>query len=198
VATDGHRLAMSELILAERHEPDLQVIVPRKAVLELFRLLDSSGEPVNLCIGNGQIRVELDSLKLTSKLVDGRFPEYERVVPEGSDKLVRGDRVRIRSALSRAAILSNEKFRGVRLLLSENLLRIQTHNPEQEEAEEEVEVEYRGSPLEIGFNVSYLLDALDVIEGNEFSLELRGPDSSGLLYDSAQPGNKYVVMPMRL
>jgi DNA polymerase-3 subunit beta len=198
VATDGHRLAMSELILAEKHEPDLQVIVPRKAVLELFRLLDSSGEPVNLCIGNGQIRVELDSLKLTSKLVDGRFPEYERVIPEGSDKLVRGDRIRIRSALSRAAILSNEKFRGVRLLLSENLLRIQTHNPEQEEAEEEVEVEYRGSPLEIGFNVSYLLDALDVIEGNEFSLELRGPDSSGLLYDSAQPGNKYVVMPMRL
>lgn len=198
VATDGHRLAMAEHQLGQKSNQDLQVIVPRKAILEMFRLLDSSDESVALRIGNGQIQVELDNLKLTSKLIDGRFPEYERVIPEGSDKLVRGERAKVRSALSRAAILSNEKFRGVRLLLSENLLRIQTHNPEQEEAEEEVEVQYHGPSLEIGFNVSYLLDALDVIEGNEFSLELRGPDSSGLLYDSAQPANKYVVMPMRL
>ncbi len=111
--------------------------------------------------------MDLDGLKLTSKLIEGRFPDYERVIPEGSDKTVHGDRGRVRAALSRAAILSNEKFRGVRLTLSGSTLRIQTQNPEQEEAEEEVEVQYSGSPLEIGFNVGYLLDALDAIEGNE-------------------------------
>lgn len=198
VATDGHRLALAELRRDTGVKKDLQVILPRKAVLELQRLLEGGEDEVKLSLSANQVQVDLDGLKLTSKLIEGRFPDYERVIPENSDKSVRGDRQRVRAALSRAAILSNEKFRGVRLQLSANMLRIQTQNPEQEEAEEEVEVQYEGEALEIGFNVGYLLDALDAIEGNEFVLELRSPDASGLVYDAANNANKFVVMPMRL
>ena len=198
VATDGHRLAMAELRRDTGIKKDLQVILPRKAVLELQRLLEGGEEEVRLNLSANQVQVDLDGLKLTSKLIEGRFPEYERVIPENSDKTLRGDRVRVRAALSRAAILSNEKFRGVRLQLTSNTLRIQTQNPEQEEAEEEVEVNFEGDGLEIGFNVGYVLDALDAIEGNEFVLELRSPDASGLMYDAGNNANKYVVMPMRL
>lgn len=198
VATDGHRLAMAELRRETGVKKDLQVILPRKTVLELQRLLEGDDDQVSLNLSANQVQIDLDGLKLTSKLIEGRFPDYERVIPEGSDKTVHGDRQRVRAALSRAAILSNEKFRGVRLGLSGSTLRIQTQNPEQEEAEEEVEVQYEGSPLEIGFNVGYLLDALDAIEGNEFIMELRSGDASGLVYDAANNANKFVVMPMRL
>ena len=198
VATDGHRLAMAELRRETGAKKDLQVILPRKTVLELQRLVESDDAAIQLNLSANQVQVDLDGLKLTSKLIEGRFPDYERVIPDGSDKTVHGDRNRVRQALSRAAILSNEKFRGVRLQLSAGTLRIQTQNPEQEEAEEEVEVQYTGSPLEIGFNVGYLLDALDAIEGNEFIMELRSGDASGLVYDAANNANKYVVMPMRL
>jgi DNA polymerase-3 subunit beta len=198
VATDGHRLAMAELPRDTGAKKDLQVILPRKTVLELQRLVESDDAAIQLNLSANQVQVDLDGLKLTSKLIEGRFPDYERVIPEGSDKSVHGDRGRVRAALSRAAILSNEKFRGVRLQLSAGTLRIQTQNPEQEEAEEEVEVQYNGAALEIGFNVGYLLDALDAIEGNEFIMELRSGDASGLVYDAANHANKYVVMPMRL
>jgi DNA polymerase-3 subunit beta len=198
VATDGHRLAMAELRRETGIKKDVQVILPRKTVLELQRLVEGSEDEVKLSLSANQVQVDLDGLKLTSKLIEGRFPDYERVIPENSDKTVRGERQRVRSALSRAAILSNEKFRGVRLQLSQGTLRIQTQNPEQEEAEEEVEVQYDGAALEIGFNVSYLLDSLDAIEGNEFIMELRSPDASGLVYDASNDANKYVVMPMRL
>ncbi|MDR3416386.1 MAG: DNA polymerase III subunit beta [Nevskia sp.] len=198
VATDGHRLAMAELRRDTGVKKDAQVILPRKTVLELQRLLEADDAEVRINLSSNQVQVDLDGLKLTSKLIEGRFPDYERVIPEGSDKTVHGERARVRAALSRAAILSNEKFRGVRLQLSNGTLRIQTQNPEQEEAEEEVEVQYSGQPLEIGFNVGYLLDALDAIEGNEFIMELRSSDASGLVYDAANNANKYVVMPMRL
>jgi DNA polymerase-3 subunit beta len=198
VATDGHRLALAERQRDTGVKKELAVILPRKTVLELLRLIDSDDAPVHLSFSANQVQAELDGLKLTSKLVEGRFPDYERVIPEHSDKTLRGERGRVRAALARAAILSNEKFRGVRLQLSSGALRIQTQNPEQEEAEEEVEVHYEGSPLEIGFNVGYLLDALDAIEGSEFTMQLRSPDASGLIYDSAGSANKYVVMPMRL
>lgn len=198
VATDGHRLALSELALETKLKDDAQVIVPRKAVLELLRLLDNSTEPLELRIGEGQIQVELDTIRLTSKLIDGRFPDYERVIPEDGDRQMQAPRERVRQALSRTAILSNEKFRGVRLHLSDNKLKLSTHNPEHEEAEEEVDVTYTGAPLEIGFNVNYLMDALGAMEGDDFTLTLKGPDASGLLKEQKGDHSKYVVMPMRL
>jgi len=198
VATDGHRLAMAELQRELPAQKDAQIILPRKTVLELQRLLDNTENEVKLALTANQIQVELDDVRLTSKLIEGRFPDYERVIPEDSDKILRCERQKVRAALSRAAILSNEKFRGVRLQISDEMLRIQTQNPEQEEAEEEVEINYNGAPLEIGFNVSYLLDALDAVEGDEFIFKLRGPDASGLIHDAAQASGKFVVMPMRL
>jgi len=198
VATDGHRLAMAELQRELPAQKDAQIILPRKTVLELQRLLDNTENEVKLALTANQIQVELDDVRLTSKLIEGRFPDYERVIPEDSDKILRCERQKVRAALARAAILSNEKFRGVRLQISDEMLRIQTQNPEQEEAEEEVEINYNGAPLEIGFNVSYLLDALDAVEGDEFIFKLRGPDASGLIHDAAQASGKFVVMPMRL
>ena len=200
VATDGHRLALAELEQEGLNgdKDSQQLILPRKTVLELQRLLTSDEGNVTLRFAPGQLQLEADALRLTSKLIDGRFPDYERVIPEKGERIARGDRRRLRAALSRAAILSNEKFRGVRLNFESGLLRIQTQNPEQEEAEEEVELSYDGEPLEIGFNVTYLLDALDAMSGDEFVAELRGPDASGVLLDPSSAGDKFVVMPMRL
>ena len=198
VATDGHRLALSEINTDTGFKEQVQVIVPRKAVLELQRLLDGSEEPVTLRFAAGQIQADLDVIRLTSKLVDGRFPDYERVVPETGDKHVRADREQVKRALARTAILSNEKFRGVRLQLENGKLMLQTHNPEHEEAEEDLEIEYDGGPLEIGFNVNYLLDALAALTGEHFVMELKNADSSGLIHADGDASSKYVVMPMRL
>ena len=198
VATDGHRLAMSELALDTKLKEETQLILPRKAVLELLRLLDPTDDVVELRLGDTQFQADLDVIRLTSKLIDGRFPDYERVIPEAGDRHLKANRERVRAALARTAILSNEKFRGVRLHLADGKLRLSTHNPEHEEAEEELEVDYKGASLEIGFNVNYLLDALGVMQTEEFHMELKGPDASGLLQEAAGGGSKYVVMPMRL
>lgn len=198
VATDGHRLALSEKMLATGLTDMVQVIVPRKAVLELQRLLDAGEEPVGVKIGAGQIEVDLDVVRMTSKLIDGRFPDYERVVPDSGDKQLQADREMVKRALARTAILSNEKFRGVRLTLDGDKLTLQTHNPEHEEAEEDLEVSYSGTPLEIGFNVNYLLDALGAIDGEQFTMMLKNADSSGLIYAAEDDSSRYVVMPMRL
>lgn len=197
VATDGHRLALAEAELPDSRV-DAQVILPRKAVLEMQRLLDDREEPVVLHLGTGQVTLEMPPLRVVSKLIDGRFPDYERVIPTASDRLLSAERDAVRAALSRAAILSNEKFRGVRLSLDGNLLRIQSQNPEQEEAEEELEVEYRGDPMEIGFNVNYLLDALGALDSERFEMHLRGADASGLIHAPADESCRFVVMPMRL
>lgn len=197
VATDGHRLALSECELAERFE-DRQVLVPRKGVQELQRLLDDSESTVELKLSANQLALEVDHIAFVCKLIDGRFPEYQRVIPESDGMQLSGDRERVRQALARAAILANEKFRGVRLQLGENELRLQTHNPEHEEAEEVVDVVYDGTPLEIGFNVTYLLDALGAMDGDSFNLNLKAADASGLLTDPSDDHTRYVVMPMRL
>lgn len=198
VATDGHRLALSEVALETGFKEALQVIVPRKAILELQRLLDASEEPVSVKLGAGQIEADLDVVRLTSKLIDGRFPDYERVVPDSGDKKLQADRETVRRALARTAILSNEKFRGVRIALDGTTLTLQTHNPEHEEAEESLEVSYEGSAIEIGFNVNYLLDALAALTGEQFVMELKNSDSSGLIHAAGDLSSKYVVMPMRL
>lgn len=198
VATDGHRLAFSEWAGETGLGEAVQAILPRKSVLELSRLLDNSDSEVRLVIGQGQIQVEIDVVRLTTKTIDGRFPDYERVIPDHGDKRMTADREALRRSLARTAILSNEKFRGVRLQLSEGTLKLSTHNPEHEEAEEEIEVGYAGSALEIGFNVNYLMDALGAIAGAEITIELKNADSSGLVYQSGDPSSKYVIMPMRL
>jgi DNA polymerase-3 subunit beta len=197
VATDGHRLAFCEFGIGAAGDSVQQVIVPRKGVLELQRLLGSEGV-VELTIGSNHVRVQVGDIRFTSKLIDGRFPEYGRVIPVAPPKQVRADRESLRSALQRAAILSNEKYRGIRLSVKQNMLVLQSHNPEQEEAEEELEVAYSGEEVEIGFNVTYLLDALAAVDGPEVELGLTDGNSSCLVTSSDTPSAKYVVMPMRL
>jgi len=197
VATDGHRLALAELKLQAAASQAIQVIVPRKGVLELLRLVDGDGD-VAVTVGPNHIRVEVDGLRLTSKLIDGRFPDYERVVPKDPSNTVKAERAELRAGLQRAAILSNEKYRGVRLALDDNRITMQANNPEQEEAEEELEVSYDGESMEIGFNVNYLLEALAAIDGDEVELGLNDPNSSCLIKAPGEQSSRFVVMPMRL
>jgi DNA polymerase-3 subunit beta len=198
VATDGHRLAMCTLASEFSVEDTKQVILPRKGVLELARLLQEDAAEVALVIGNNHIRATTNDFTFTSKLVDGKFPDYDRVLPKNTDKSVIGSRNELRQAFARTAILSNEKYHGVRLMLSDGNLQIIANNPEQEEAEEVVSVEYQGDAVEIGFNVSYLLDVLAVLSGEKVRLSLSDPNSSALLEESEDGDSLYVVMPMRL
>ena len=198
VATDGHRLAMCSQPAGIEQVDRHQVIVPRKGILELARLLTEQDGEVSISLGQHHIRATTGDFTFTSKLVDGKFPDYERVLPRGGDKLVRGDRQLLREAFSRTAILSNEKYRGIRLQLESGLLKIQANNPEQEEAEEEVAVDYSGANLEIGFNVSYLLDVLAVLGTEQVRLILSDANSSALLQEADNDDSAYVVMPMRL
>lgn len=196
VATDGHRLALCTAPEAV-DAGDAAVIIPRKGVLELSRLLEGD-ENVRLVIGSNHVRASNEQYTFTSKLVDGKFPEYERVLPKSPDKAVIGDRLELKQAFTRTAILSNEKYRGVRLKLSNDALEITANNPEQEQAEEIVTVEYQGDNLEVGFNVSYLLDVLSVLDGNKVRLSLADSASSALLEEAEAGDSLYVVMPMRL
>lgn len=198
VATDGHRLAFCEVAADITIAEPRQIILPRKCVLELSRLLQDSDVPAKISLGSNHIQIALDAMTFTSQLIDGRFPDYQRVVPSGGDKAVHADRERLRQAFIRTAVLSNEKFRGVRLHLSENLLQATVHNPDQEEAEEEVEVSYTGEEFEIGFNINYFLDALAVLNSENVTLTLSDANSSCLIQGDAEPYCKYVIMPMRL
>jgi DNA polymerase-3 subunit beta len=197
VATDGHRLALCQAEVPGGKLPEQQVIVPRKGVLELQRLMTGEGS-LHLELGSNHIRIQLDGIRFTSKLIDGRFPEYERVIPQDTSNSLTADRQNFRGALQRTAILSNEKYRGIRLTIQANAVVLQAHNPEQEEAEEELEASYSGAEIEIGFNVNYLLDALGAIESEQVSLALVDGNSSCLLRDPGNDDCKYVVMPMRL
>ena len=196
VATDGHRLALCETDLVTKSGQH-QVIVPRKGVLELQRLIGSEGS-VSVEVGSNHIRVTIGDIRFTSKLVDGRFPEYGRVIPAAPPRTVRADREALRRALQRTSILANEKYRGIRLALRQNMVVLTAHNPEQEEAEEEVEVNYQGEEFEVGFNVNYLLDALAAIDGAEVEVGLTDANSSCLVRAPGGGQSRYVVMPMRL
>lgn len=197
VATDGHRLALCEVELGGKGLNEQQVIVPRKGVLELQRLMTGEGA-LNIELGSNHIRIQLDGIRFTSKLIDGRFPEYERVIPKESSNEVTADRAGFRGALQRTAILSNEKYRGIRLIIRDSGVTMQAHNPEQEEAEEELEVSYSGEDIEIGFNVNYLLDALGAVDGDEVTLSVQDSNSSCLIREPGKDDSKFVVMPMRL
>ena len=199
VATDGHRLAMSEISL-EGMENDRQLILPRKGVIELSRLLTDVGQDISMTLGQNQIRASMPEYTFTSKLVDGNFPDYRRVLPKGGNKVVLGNRQELKNAFSRVSILSNEKYRGVRLILSPGELKVLANNPEQEEAEEAVMVNYDGEPLEIGFNVTYVIDVLNTLQSTDVKVTLSDANSSALLeaVSDKAPEALYVVMPMRL
>ncbi len=171
--------------------------MPRKGVLELQRILGSEGN-IELAIGTNHVRAQIGEIRFTSKLIDGRFPEYGRVIPASPPRHVRPTAKLLRRALQRTAILSNEKYRGIRLIARPELLVIQAHNPEQEEAEDQVEVAYSGEEVEIGFNVNYLLDALGAIESEQVEIGLTDSNSSCLIHAPGVTDTRYVVMPMRL
>jgi DNA polymerase III subunit beta len=197
VATDGHRLSWCEVALGGAAREMQQIILPRKGVLELQRLLDGEGE-IEIAIGTNHVRVQIGEVRFTSKLIDGKFPEYGRVIPADPPRIMSASRDALRAALQRTAILSNEKYRGVRLTFAAGLLTVQAHNPEQEEAEDQLEVNFTGDEIEIGFNVSYLLDALAAVETETVEVGLTDANSSCLIRAPGNVNVKYVVMPMRL
>lgn len=200
VATDGHRLAMASQSCETNAESGAvkQAIVPRKAVVEMGRLLDEEDEVLSLQLGSNHLKVTKGGVTLTTKLVDGQFPDYEKVVPKDASRVLSGDRDTLKQGFQRASILSNEKYRGVRLAISQDSLMIQANNPEQEEAEETVPVQFSGDQLEIGFNVSYLLDVLSVIDSEQVQMSVSDANSSALLEAVDDNNAVYVVMPMRL
>lgn len=198
VSTDGHRLATSTTAVEADASLDHQLIVPRKGILELARLLQGGDSPVTLVIGASHIRAVVGDYTFTSKLVDGKFPDYNRVIPRNGDKVLLGDRQELRQVFTRIAILSNEKYRGVRLNLTQGMLQVTANNPEQEEAEETLSVDYDGQNLEIGFNVNYLLDVLSILNSDVVRLILSDANSSALVQGFEENDALYVVMPMRM
>lgn len=199
VATDGHRLAMHTTGVETGRSDTLQVIVPRKGVLELSRLLSEPDESeLVLVFGASHIRARLQDFTFTSKLVEGKFPDYQRVLPKGGDKVVIGDRNSLKLAFGRASILSNEKYRGVHMVLAQDELKVLANNPEQEEAEDVVAVDYNGDALEIGFNVGYLMDVINVLDSDKVKFTLADSNSSALVEAVSPSDALYVVMPMRL
>jgi DNA polymerase-3 subunit beta len=198
VATDGHRLATCDTAVSLPGASKRQLIIPRKGVLELQRLLETGEGSVEVEFGRNHLRVRRQDFVFTTKLIDGRFPDYEAVIPIGADKQVAANRETLRAALQRAAILSNEKYRGVKFEVEPNRLLIVAHNPEQEEAVEEVEVMTTVSGLSVGFNVNYVLDALGALRGEDVVLNLRDGNSSCLLRDADNDRARHVVMPLRL
>ncbi len=197
VATDGHRLAYAASPLVGDF-PRTDVILPRKTVVELARQLADSDDALEITLVGNQIVFRFGHIELISKLIDGKFPDYERVIPQGHPKLVKVSRLALLQSLQRAAILTNEKFRGVRLMLSEGSLKMVSTNAEQEEAQEEIEVDYSGDSLDIGFNVTYLLDVLTNLSANEIEIRFNDGNASALFGLADNTEFKYVVMPMRI
>jgi DNA polymerase-3 subunit beta len=197
VATDGHRLGLAQATL-ENDIPKQEVILPRKTVLELSRLLGNTDEAIEMRFAGNQAKFVFSGLEFVTKLVEGKFPDYNRVIPKNHKNAVTLGRAPFLASLQRAAILTSEKFKGVRVNLEPGALRIASSNAEQEEAKEELEIDYAGDAIEIGFNVTYLMDALANIDQDMVKLELQDGNSSALITVPDEPGFKYVVMPMRI
>lgn len=198
VATDGHRLAYASEDIGGGQQERIEVILPRKTVLELSRQLADNDEALEISLTPAQARFSFGNVEFVSKLIDGKFPDYERVIPQHQSKIIPLERSMLQHSLQRAAILTNEKFRGVRLVLSPGSLKILSTNAENEEAQEEIEIEYSGEELDVGFNVNYLLDVLNNVSAETIEVRLADSNSSALMM---LPGNdrfKYVVMPMRI
>ena len=196
--TDGHRLAVDAINLVEAAKLDVDVILPRKTVLELGKLLGDDEEPVDIQINQNQVVFRRPNFELRSKVVDGKFPDWQRVIPVGHDKIFIISRQRLAQTITRAAILTNEKYRGARLALTAGTLRIACSNNEQEEAQEELDIDYNGEPLDIGFNVQYLQDVLNNLGNDTVQCSFGDPTSSMLIMIPGDENFRYVVMPMRI
>jgi DNA polymerase III subunit beta len=197
VTADGHRLAERSITL-NQHSEGVRVIVPKKGVLELQRALQDIDEELTLHINSNHVCMVTKALTLTCKLLNGRYPDYERLIPKESTHCVQGNREVLKNTFLRAAALFSEKFRGIRLLLSEGYLKILATNAEQDDVEEDVEVKYQGEALEVGFNVKYLIDFLSVIQTEEVSFAFSGPNSSTRIEGVGGETGVYVIMPMRI
>jgi DNA polymerase-3 subunit beta len=197
VATDGHRLSYASRSLGGDHG-SVEAILPRKTVLELIKLLGDTDEPVSLAIGSNQARFAFGGIEIVSKIVEGKFPDYQKVIPTTHKNRVSLERGALAQSLNRAAILSNEKIRGVRLVFTKDALSIICTNNEQEEAEEGLALEYDGDPLDIGFNISYLLDVLNHVDSETVTVAMGDSNSSALVQMPGRDDFKYVVMPMRI
>ena len=198
VATDGHRLALSSLDTDLERETEKQVIVPRKGIIELGRLLSDTDDEVVLSIGDSHIFSQIGNYKFTSKLIDGKFPDYNRVIPKGGDKVLIADRTELKDMFTRASILSHENIRGIQLHITSNQLQVFANNPEHEQAEDCLDVNYDFDDLQIGFNVSYLIDVMNVLDSDIVKFTFLNANSSALVESSIEDGNLYVIMPMRL
>ena len=199
VATDGHRLALATSPLDKTITIDGErQILPRKAVLELSKILRQENEDIKITFGNSSLSIQDENLDFSTKLIDGKFPDYEKVLPSGDPNSLEVSKESLQSALSRASVLSNEKYRGVRFALDKNTLKLTANNPEKESAEELLDVNYNGNPMEIGFNIGYLLDVLGTIETDNVELNFYGEESSCLIREPGNQAEVYVIMPMRL
>lgn len=198
VATDGHRLALGNREILFDSQSGTSAIVPRKGITELARLFSDEDSDVSISLSGNHIRAETEDFRFTSKLIDAKYPDYERVLPKHGDKTIIADRDSLKQCFSRVSILSNEKYRGVRIRFESGSLTAAANNPEQEEAEESIQVDYDGATLEIGFNVNYLLDVLSVVKSESVSINLMDTNSSALIKETVDDSTLYVVMPMRL
>lgn len=198
VSSDGHRLAVYEERVEGLDLPARQIIIPRKGVMELYRLLRDDDSPVTVRISANNIRLSMDDLSFAAKLIEGRFPDYRRVMPSGIARVITVDKSAFKAALTRVSILASDKFRGVALDASGDTLKLSAHNPEQDQAEEEIEIQLEGSPFEVGFNAAYLLDAANNIDADEVRMSFTEAANSCLIEDPHNERYKFIVMPMRL
>ena len=197
VATDGHRLAFASATL-DVEVPKQEVILPRKTVIELQRLLSDADGAIEMQFANNQAKFSFDGMEFVTKLVEGKFPDYNRVIPKNHKNKITLGRTALLSTLQRTAILTSDKFKGVRLNIDPGSLRVASNNAEQEEAVDELDIDYGGDSIEIGFNVTYLIDALTNMSQEMVSLELSDGNSSALFTIPDNATFKYVVMPMRI
>jgi DNA polymerase-3 subunit beta len=199
VAADGHRLALNTVAVSGFEDKSLRIIVPRKGVLELQRILGEGDDEISLIIGSNHLRAVTGTVTLTTKLLEGRFPEYDRIIPKNGDKIVEGNRNEMKEAFHRAGALFSDKFRGVKLRLASGCLKILATNTEQDEVEEDIEVDYLGDDLEIGFNVKYLIDFLNVIQEDRVRFTFLDANSSAKVEGiGGKESSVYIIMPMRI
>jgi DNA polymerase-3 subunit beta len=197
VGTDGHRLSFTSLELKTPTNP-AQVIVPRKTIVELVKLLGDTDDPVEISFSNNQVNFKFNDIDLITKVIDGKFPDYDRVIPQGHDNVFNIDRSLLLDSMLRASILSNDKYRGIRMVVEEGNLKLVSNNSEQEQAEEELEIDYKGEKIDVGFNVTYLIDVLTNIQSDKLTFAFNDSSSSCLVTIPNNEKYKYVVMPMRI
>jgi len=197
VGTDGHRLSFTSIKL-QKDFGKIQTIIPRKTILELVKLLGDGDDDIEINISKTQAHFHFNNIDLITKVIDGKFPDYSRVIPVGHPNIFEIDRQTLLTAMQRASILSNEKYRGIRIVITKNNLKMISTNSEQEQAEEEMEIKYQGEDIDVGFNVTYLIDVLNNIQYDKLNFAFKDSSSSCLVTIPNNEDYKYVVMPMRI